>query len=72
MAWMWWLLAPVAATVIAAALVWLWTRWDRQRDARRDPMAAHQALIAAFAPIGRGEHSQLPPSNLTVLPATSD
>jgi hypothetical protein len=69
---MWWLLTPVGATVIAAVFIWLRGQRDRQRHVRHDPMAAHQALIAALSPIGHGEHGQLPPSNLTVLSSTSD
>lgn len=63
MAWLWWLLAPVLATILGAVLLW----WRGRREAgvsHSDPIAEHQALLAALAS-GRDEPPL--PVNMTVM-----
>jgi hypothetical protein len=50
MAWVWWLLAPVASTVIGTAVIW----WRAPATAGKrlggpDPIAEHQALLRVLA-----------------------
>lgn len=50
MAWMWWLLAPVASTGLGAAVIWWQTPAQTGRRLRRaDAMSEHQALLRALA-----------------------
>ncbi|MEO7263217.1 MAG: hypothetical protein ABI047_18490 [Jatrophihabitantaceae bacterium] len=50
MAWMWWLLAPVASTGLGAAVIW-WRAptLTGHRLRRADPVSEHQALLRALA-----------------------
>ncbi len=64
MAWMWWLLAPVASTAVGAAVIWWRTPAEGGRRFRRaDAMSEHQALMRALA-------RQQPPSAAAGTPAT--
>jgi hypothetical protein len=50
MAWVWWLLAPIASTAVGAVVIW----WRGQGDAGKrlrgaDTIAEHQALLRALA-----------------------
>jgi len=52
MAWLWWLLAPVASTLLGGLILMLRAAADPgHRAARRrtDPIAEHRALLAALA-----------------------
>ena len=49
MAWMWWLLAPVASTGLGAVVIWWRTPVRTGRRLRRtDAMTEHQALLRAL------------------------
>ena len=49
MAWMWWLLAPVASTGLGAVVIWWRTPVQTGRRLRRmDAMSEHQALLRAL------------------------
>jgi hypothetical protein len=58
MAWMWWLLAPVASTALGAIVIWWRTPAEAGRRLRRaDAISEHQALLRALAqqpPAGMG------------------
>jgi hypothetical protein len=58
MAWVWWLLAPVASTVLGTIVIWWRTPTERGRRLRRaDAISEHQALLRALAqqqPLGPG------------------
>jgi hypothetical protein len=50
MAWVWWLLAPVASTVVGAGVIWWRARADAGNPLRgSDSIAEHQALLCALA-----------------------
>ena len=50
MAWVWWLLAPVASTVLGAVVIWWRTPTETARRLRRaDAISEHQALLRALA-----------------------
>jgi hypothetical protein len=63
MAWVWWLLAPVASTALGAIVIW-WrsSTGTGHRLRRADPIAEHQALLRAL------EHE---PRALLGLPVTA-
>lgn len=70
MAWMWWLLAPVASTAIGATVIW-WRAW-RERSAgwrRSGAMSEHRALLRAL-PQGRG--AEPVPVTMRVLHRTAE
>ncbi len=49
MAWLWWLLAPVASTVAGALVLSARAhREARYSDERTDPMVRHQQLLSAL------------------------
>jgi hypothetical protein len=48
MAWLWWLLAPVASTALGALVSW-WRGTDARWPRRTDPVSEHQALLQALA-----------------------
>ncbi|HEX8093627.1 hypothetical protein [Jatrophihabitans sp.] len=56
MAWVWWLLAPVASTALGAIVIWWRTPAETGRRRRRaDAISEHQALLRALAqqpPVG--------------------
>jgi hypothetical protein len=66
MAWLWWLLAPVASTGLGAVVIW----WRNPAgDARRlrgaDAVTEHQALLRALAqhpPVGVRRTGTLQPA----------
>jgi DNA-binding GntR family transcriptional regulator len=66
MAWLWWLLAPVATTVGGAVLLW----WRALADDRgrggpgRDSISEHHALLSALA---HGHPHEAAPQTLIVL-----
>jgi DNA-binding FadR family transcriptional regulator len=52
MAWLWWLLAPVASTLLGGLVLMLRAAAEPGRRAARrrtDPVAEHRALLAALA-----------------------
>jgi len=52
MAWVWWLLAPVASTLLGGLVLTIRAAAEpgqRLRRFRDDPMADHRALLAALA-----------------------
>jgi len=50
MAWVWWLLAPVASTVVGAGVIWWRARAEAGKPLRgSDSIAEHQALLRALA-----------------------
>jgi hypothetical protein len=50
MAWMWWLLAPVASTALGAIVIWWRMPTESGRRLRRtDAISEHQALLRALA-----------------------
>jgi hypothetical protein len=50
MAWVWWLLAPVASTVLGAIVIWWRTPTETGRRLHRaDAISEHQALLRALA-----------------------
>jgi membrane protein YqaA with SNARE-associated domain len=53
MAWIWWLLAPVASTVLGASVLWWFGRHEQGRSSRPgrggDAMRQHRALLDALA-----------------------
>lgn len=55
MAWLWWLLAPLASTVVGGFVLMLRGRGDLSRSGRRDPIADHRALLAALPQPKAGE-----------------
>ena len=58
MAWLWWLLAPVASTLLGGLVLTVRAAAEpghRLRRLRDDPMAEHRALLAALA-----EHAPQP------------
>jgi hypothetical protein len=58
MAWVWWLLAPVASTALGAVVIWWRTPTEAGRRLRRaDAISEHQALLRALA--------QQPPAGMT-------
>jgi hypothetical protein len=62
MAWLWWLLAPVASTGLGAVAIWWRTPTETGRRLRRpDPVSEHRALLRALAQ---------QPSARVLLPAT--
>ena len=68
MAWMWWLLAPVATTVGGAMLLW-WRALaeDRARSGMgRDSISEHHALLSALS---HGHPDEALPDTLIVLTA---
>ncbi|MEO6504040.1 MAG: hypothetical protein ABIQ09_19295 [Jatrophihabitantaceae bacterium] len=68
MAWMWWLLAPVASTGLGAAVIWWRTPIKAGRRLRRaDAMSEHQALLQALA--RQPSASVPPPVTMRVLAA---
>jgi hypothetical protein len=56
MAWVWWLLAPVASTALGAIVIWWRDPSGTGRRLRRDDaISEHQALLRALAqqpPVG--------------------
>lgn len=49
MAWMWWLLAPVASTVLGASVIWWRAAHESGSSGRaRDAMTEHQDLLRAL------------------------
>jgi hypothetical protein len=67
MAWMWWLLAPVASTGLGAAVIWWRTPTGAGRRFRRtDAMSEHQALLRALA---QPPSADPPPVTMRVLVA---
>jgi len=67
MAWLWWLLAPLASTVVGVGLLALRARAEVQyRAARQDPIAGHRRLLAALEPAGASAEL---PVTMRVLPA---
>jgi hypothetical protein len=68
MAWVWWLLAPVASTAVGAVVIW----WRAQGGVGKrlrgsDPVAEHQALLRALAhgplahgPLAHGPTDEVP------------
>lgn len=65
MAWMWWLLAPVASTFAGAGLLW-WRSWREPGSSSR-PSAAmreHQAVLQTLA---RLQPADAPPVTMRVL-----
>jgi hypothetical protein len=56
MAWLWWLLAPVASTGVGAVVIWWRNPAGPERRLRRaDAVTEHQALLRALAqhpPVG--------------------
>jgi hypothetical protein len=67
MAWVWWLSAPVIATVLAALVAWWCGRRSGLRVRDHDPIRSHQNLLSALA--GPSSTLPVPPANLVVLPA---
>jgi hypothetical protein len=50
MAWMWWLLAPIASTGLGAAVIWWRAPTENGGRLRRtNAMSEHQALLRALA-----------------------
>jgi hypothetical protein len=50
MAWVWWLLAPVASTGLGAIVIWWRTPAEAgNRRRRADAISEHQALLRALA-----------------------
>ena len=50
MAWIWWLLAPLASTLAGSgALCWRAAREPGSARSRRDPMRQHQRLLQSLA-----------------------
>jgi hypothetical protein len=50
MAWVWWLLAPVASTAVGAIVIWWRTPTEASRRLHRaDAISEHQALLRALA-----------------------
>jgi len=50
MAWVWWLLAPVASTALGAIVIWWRTPTESGHRLRQaDAIAEHQALLRALA-----------------------
>jgi hypothetical protein len=70
MAWMWWLLAPVASTVAGAGLLWL-RSWCEPGSSSR-PAAAmreHQAVLQALSRLQPAEAAPVTMRLLEVAPA---
>jgi hypothetical protein len=71
MAWVWWLTAPVAATVFGSLLLW----WHGQREVRGaslqpgNAIDEHRALLAVLA---RVQHDAPDPVNMLLLPPPAD
>jgi hypothetical protein len=56
MAWVWWLLAPVASTALGAIVIWWRTPTETGRRLRRaDAISEHQALLRALAQTPSGD-----------------
>jgi len=67
MAWVWWLLAPVASTVLGAIVIWWRTPTETARRLRRaDAISEHQALLRALA---QEQPSRVKPAAATQLAA---
>jgi hypothetical protein len=69
MAWLWWLLAPVASTLLGGLVLMVRAASEPGRRAgrrRSDPIAEHRALLAALAQHHRvGESAE--PTSVRVL-----
>jgi hypothetical protein len=71
MAWIWWLTAPVAATVFGSVLLW----WQGQREFRGaslqpgNAIAEHRTLLAVLAQVQREAPD---PVNMLLLPPPAD
>jgi hypothetical protein len=48
MAWIWWLLAPVASTVLGVSVLWWLGRREPGRVNRGNAMQQHRALLDAL------------------------
>jgi hypothetical protein len=71
MAWMWWLLAPVASTLTGAALLW-WRSWLEPGSPSRSSaaMREHQAVLQTLS---RLQPADTMPVTMRVLePAPAD
>jgi hypothetical protein len=59
MAWVWWLLAPVASTAVGAIVLWWRAPTETgSRFRREDAISEHQALLRALAqqqPVGTNQ-----------------
>lgn len=64
MAWLWWLLAPVASTLLGGLVLALRAGSETGRRPRRDPIAEHRALLAALS---RNQPDEPPPPTMLVL-----
>ncbi|MFL6162744.1 MAG: hypothetical protein ACJ74U_11010 [Jatrophihabitantaceae bacterium] len=67
MAWLWWLLAPVASTLLGALWLRMRARFEVGRRPARDAMAEHRALLTALSPAGAAE-----PAPVTMLVLDGD
>jgi hypothetical protein len=64
MAWILWLLAPVASTTAGALLVWWRGRRALGRTGPDHAMAQHRAMLTALA---RGHQGAVEPVNLVIV-----
>jgi len=64
MAWLWWLLAPVASTLLGGLVLALRAGSTAGRRVRRDSIAEHRALLAALA---HNQPDEPPPATMLVL-----
>jgi hypothetical protein len=67
MAWMWWLLAPVASTALGAALLWWRSRREPGSASRAGTaMREHQAVLRALS---RLQPDDPPPATMLLIDA---
>jgi hypothetical protein len=73
MAWMWWLLAPVASTLLGA--LWLWRptlpAGARRRWRAAAPIAEHRRFLDALPGADRADGDRAEASNVLLLPGSA-
>ena len=74
MAWLWWLLAPIAVSVVGAIVLW-WRGIGEPRSSawtRSSVMAEHHALLAALTRHVVEDPRYGEPVNLRLLPTAAE
>lgn len=74
MAWLWWLLAPVAVSVVGAIVLWWWGTGAPRSSVwtRNSVMTEHQALLSALTRHVAEDPRYSEPVNLLLLPTAPE